>query len=130
LFQEGLDFMKLSIGVLAVVAVIAAGLFATVGSASPQATKVVTVNVTMTDFHFKLAPATKFKHGVKYTFKVTNKGAALHNFDIQTVKASKVISRGKTASITVTFKKAGKYQYICDVPRHAELGMAGFLKVS
>jgi len=127
MFQEGLDFMKLSIGVLAVVAVIACGLFATVGSAS---TKTNVVTVTMTDFHFKLSPTTKFKHGVKYTFKVINKGAALHNFDIQTLKASKVIPHGKTVSFTATFKKAGKYQYICDVPRHAELGMAGFLKVS
>ncbi len=61
---------------------------------------------------------------------MVNKGAALHNFDIQGVKASKVIPPGKTTSFTVTFKKAGKYQYICDVPRHAELGMAGTLKVS
>jgi len=119
--------MKLSLGVLVAVVAIACGLFATVGSAS---TKVTTVTVTMTDFHFKLAPATKFKHGVKYTFKGVNKGAALHNFDIHGVQASKVIPHGKTASVTVTFKKAGKFQYICDVPRHAELGMAGFLKVS
>ena len=122
--------MKLSIGVLVAVAAVAAGVFATIGSASPQATKIVTLTVTMTDFHFKIAPPTKFKHGVKYTFKVTNKGAALHNFDIQTVKATKVIAHGKTTSMTVIFKKAGKYQYICDVPRHAELGMAGFLRVS
>jgi len=119
--------MKLSLGVLVAVVAIACGLFATVGSAS---TKVTTVTVTMTDFHFKLAPATKFKHRVKYTFKVVNKGAARHNFDIQKVKASKVIAAGKTTTFTVTFKKAGKYQYICDVPRHAELGMAGTLKVS
>lgn len=122
--------MKLSIGVLVAVAAIAAGVFATIGSASPEATKVVTVTVTTTDFHFKFSPVVKYKHGVKYIFKVVNKGAALHNFDIQTVKASKVIAHGKTTSITVTFKKAGKYQYICDVPRHAELGMAGFLRVS
>jgi uncharacterized cupredoxin-like copper-binding protein len=91
---------------------------------------VTVVTVTMTDFHFKLSPVVKYKHGVKYTFKLVNKGAAVHNFDIQTVKASKVIPHGKTTSITVTFKKAGKYQYICDVPRHAELGMAGSIRVS
>jgi uncharacterized cupredoxin-like copper-binding protein len=120
--------MKLSLGVLVAVVAIACGLFATVGTASTQATK--TVTVTMTDFHFKLVPTTGIKHGVKVTFKVVNKGAALHNFDIQKVKASKVIPAGKTTSFTVTFKKAGKYQFICDVPRHAELGMAGTLKVS
>jgi uncharacterized cupredoxin-like copper-binding protein len=119
--------MKLSIGVLLAVAVTAGSLFATVGSASTKA-KIVTV--TMTDFHFKIVPATGLKHGVPITFKVVNKGAALHNFDLQKVKASKVIAAGKTTSITVTFKKAGKYQYTCDVPRHAELGMAGSLKIS
>jgi plastocyanin len=119
--------MKVSIAVLVALALIAGGLFATVGSAS---TKVTVVTVTMTDFHFKFSPAVKLKHGVKYTFKVVNKGAALHNFDIQAVKASKIIPRGKTTSITVTFKKAGKYPYLCDVPRHAELGMAGTLRVS
>ena len=31
--------------------------------------------------------------------------------------------------MTVTFKKAGKYPYLCDVPRHAELGMAGTIVV-
>lgn len=119
--------MKLSIAVLVAVALIAAGLFATVGSASTQAT---VVTVTMTDFHFKLSKTTGYKRGVAYTFKVVNKGAALHNFDIQTVKKTKIIAHGKTTSITVTFKQAKKYPYVCDVPRHAELGMAGFIKVS
>src|SRR5581483_8144550 len=74
--------------------------------------------VTATDFHFAFKPKVKYKHGVKYTFKLVNKGAALHNFDIQGVKATKIISPGKTASMTITFKKAGKYPYLCDVPRH------------
>ena len=119
--------MKLYIGVLLAVAAVAGSLFATVGSASTKA-KIVTV--TMTDFHFKIVPTKGLKHGVPITFKIANKGAALHNFDLQKVKASKVIAAGKTTSITVTFKKAGTYKYICDVPRHAELGMAGTLRIS
>jgi plastocyanin len=122
--------MKKSIGLLLAVSVAVVGLYASIASASTQSSKVVVVTVTMTDYHFKLSKTTGYKHGVAYTFKAVNKGAALHNFDIQGVKATKVISHGKVSSFTVTFKKAKKYQYICDVPRHAELGMAGFIKVA
>ena len=87
------------------------------------------VTVTMTDFKFKLSFAGPYKRGVKYVFKTVNKGNALHNFDLQKVKAGKVIAPGKSYTFSVIFKKAGKFQYICDVPRHAELGMAGKLTV-
>jgi plastocyanin len=122
--------MKKSIGLLLAVSVVAVGLYASIASASPQSTKAVLVTVTMTDYHFKLSKTTGYKRGIAYTFKAINKGAAFHNFDIQGVKATKVITHGKSSSFTVTFKKAKKYQYICDVPRHAELGMAGFIKVT
>ena len=122
--------MKKHIGLVLALAVVVGTLFAAVAGASSHASKATLVTVTMTDYHFKLSKATGFKKGVAYTFKAINKGSSLHNFDIQGVKATKVITHGKTSSFTVTFKKAGKYQYICDVPRHAELGMAGFLKVS
>ncbi len=99
-----------------------------VAAASTQATaKKVTVD--MTEYKFKLIGAKGIKHGVPVVFKVVNKGKLLHNFDIQGVKSSKVIGPGKTTTIRVTFKKAGKYPYLCDVPRHAELGMAGTLTV-
>ena len=122
--------MKKSIGLLLAVSVAAVGLYASIASASTQSTKAVLVTVTMTDYHFKLSKTTGYKRGVAYTFKAINKGAAFHNFDIQGLKATKVITHGKTSSFTITFKKAKRYQYICDVPRHAELGMAGFIKVT
>ncbi len=122
--------MKKIIGLLVAVSLVVVGLYATVASASSHSAKAVLVTVTMTDYHFKLSKTTGFKHGVAYTFKATNKGHAYHNFDIQGVKATNVGSPGKVSSFTVTFKKAGKYQFICDVPRHAELGMAGTLKVA
>jgi uncharacterized cupredoxin-like copper-binding protein len=122
--------MKKRIGFVLAVGVAVASLYAAVASASTHSTKAVVVTVTMTNYHFKLSKTTGYKHGVAYTFKTINKGSAVHNFDIQGVKAGKVIPHGKTASFTVTFKKAGKYQYVCDVPRHAELGMAGTLKVA
>jgi plastocyanin len=121
--------MKQRIGLLLAVAVLGGSLFASAASASTHAAKAKLVTVTMTDFHFKFTPAGPLPKGTPITFKVVNKGAALHNFDVQGVKASKTIAHGKTTSFTVTFKKAGKFAIVCDVPRHAELGMAGFITV-
>jgi uncharacterized cupredoxin-like copper-binding protein len=86
-----------------------------------------TVNVTASDFKFKLS-AKSVKPG-KVTFKVTNKGAVKHDFMIDGTKTS-LISPGKSASLTVNFKKAGSYPYKCTVPGHAALGMKGTLKVT
>jgi plastocyanin len=121
--------MKKRIGLVAVLAVAVGSVFAGLGTAATHATKPKVVTVTATDFRFVFKPKVTYKHGVKYTFKLINKGDAAHNIDFQTVKASKIIGHGKTTKITVTFKKKGKYQFICDVPRHAELGMSGTLVV-
>ena len=124
--------MKKHIGFVLAFALVVGAFYATVAGASSHASSTSSatlVTVTMTDYHFKLSKTTGYKHGVAYTFKAINKGAAFHNFDIQGLKATKVVSHGKSSSFTITFKKAGKYQYTCDVPRHAELGMVGTLKV-
>jgi plastocyanin len=121
--------MKHRIALFVATGLLAGGLFAGVASAKTHAAQAITVKVTMTDFHFKLVPSAPVVHGVPITFIEVNKGAALHNFDLQGIKAGKIIAHGKTAKFTVTFKKAGRFAYTCDVPRHAELGMAGFLKV-
>jgi plastocyanin len=122
--------MKKRIGFVLAMGVVLASLYAAVASAQSHSSKAIVVTVTMTNYHFKFSKTTGYKHGVAYTFKEVNKGTAVHNLDIQGVKAGKIIARGKTASFTVTFKKKGSYQYLCDVPRHAELGMAGTLKVA
>jgi plastocyanin len=122
--------MKKQIGFVLAVGVAVASLYAAIASASTHTTKPIVVTVTMTNYHFKFSKTTGYKHGVAYTFRTINKGSAVHNLDFQGVKAGKIIPHGKTTSFTVTFKKAKKYQYLCDVPRHAELGMAGTLKVA
>src|SRR5258707_9490867 len=128
--------MKKYIGFLLAVSVAVVSLYASVASASTQSSKatqsskVIVVTVTMTNYHYKFSKTTGYKHGVYYTFKTVNKGSAPHNLDFQGVKAGTIIAPGKTKSFTVKFKKAGRYQYLCDVPRHAELGMAGILKVA
>jgi plastocyanin len=122
--------MKKQIGFLLAAAVAVVSLYASVAGASTQSSKAIVVTVTMTNYHFKFSKRTGYKHGVYYTFKTINKGSAPHNLDFQGVKAGKIITPGHTVRFTVKFKKAGKYQYLCDVPRHAELGMAGILKVA
>jgi plastocyanin len=121
--------MKKRIGLLVVLALVVTGVVSAVASARSGAAAANTITVTMTDFHFKLTKPATIKHGVKYTVTEINKGNAIHNIDFQGVKAGKLIQPGKKATFTVVFKKKGKLQYICDVPRHAELGMAGFLAV-
>ena len=61
-------------------------------------------------------------------FKVTNKGALPHNFKIAG-KKTVILAKGKTATLRVTFAKAGKYAYLCTVPGHAAAGMKGVLTV-
>lgn len=90
-------------------------------------TAATTVNVTASDFKFKLS-VTSAKPG-KVTFDVTNKGAVEHDFKIDGSKTP-MIKHGKTATLTVTFKKAGSYPYLCTVPGHAQLGMKGTFKIT
>ena len=61
-------------------------------------------------------------------FKVTNKGALPHNFKIAGKKTA-ILAKGKTATLRVTFAKAGKYAYLCTIPGHAAAGMKGVLTV-
>jgi plastocyanin len=122
--------MKKRISLVLALGVVVASLYATVASAQSHSSNAIVVTVTMTNYHFKFSKTTGYKHGVVYTFKTINKGTAPHNLDFQGVKAGTIIAPGKTKSFTLTFKKKGLYQYLCDVPRHAELGMSGLLKVA
>ena len=104
------------------------GLAPGVSQARPSAHAATkTVTVTAVDYKFTLS-ATKAKPG-KVTFKIANKGETAHDFKIGG-KTSSLISPGGHTSITVTFKKAGKYQYLCTVPGHAALGMKGMFTIT
>lgn len=61
-------------------------------------------------------------------FKVTNKGSITHDFKILG-KKTKSLTKGKAQTITVVFKKPGKYAYLCTLPGHAAAGMKGTLTV-
>lgn len=75
------------------------------------------------------------------TFKVTNKGSIAHSFKVCSSdtggsanscagKGTATISPGKSATLTITFKTKGKYEYLCAIPGHAAAGMKGDLTVT
>ena len=91
------------------------------------------------EFNFKLSSKT-FAHGT-VTFNVTNSGALPHDFKICskptttkanacTGKSTGLISTGASKKLTVTFAKAGSYEYLCTVTGHAAGGMKGLMKVT
>lgn len=101
------------------------------GFAAPKATSAaVTVNVTATDFKFRLSRLSVVK-GTVVTFKVINKGNTAHDFDFASgVRGGTPYLAGlKTATFKVTFRKVGTYRFVCTVPRHVQLGMAGYFRV-
>ena len=114
------------IAVLAATVSLVAAVAAFGGSDAATAT---TVNVTAgkpSEFHFILSKKTIVK-GVT-TFKVTNKGTVNHDFKIAGKKTAQ-IKAGKTATLKITFKKAGKFPFLCTLPAHATAGMKGVLTV-
>jgi uncharacterized cupredoxin-like copper-binding protein len=86
-----------------------------------------TVSVAASEFKFVLS--TKSAKPGTVTFKVTNKGHVQHDFKINN-KKTPLISPGKSATLSVSFKKAGSYPYECTVPGHAEAGMKGTFKIT
>ena len=106
--------------VLAAVAAAVGITASSVFGASSQA-QATTVKVTAFDLGFKLS--TKKAKAGKVTFKVTNTGALKHDFWIAG-KKTPMLSKGKSATLTVTLKK-GKNPYKCTVPGHAAGGMKG-----
>jgi uncharacterized cupredoxin-like copper-binding protein len=105
---------------LAVVAA-AVGITASSVLASSSRAQVTTVKVTAFDLGFKLS--TKRAKAGKVTFKVTNTGVLKHDFSIAG-KKTPLLSKGKSATLTVTIKK-GKNAYKCTVAGHAAGGMKG-----
>ena len=118
-----------SIFVLAAVAVAALAL-AQLGSARTdrQSTATATtIQVRGGEFFFKLSKKSIAKPG-KVTFVFKNVGHVQHDLKINR-KVTPLLRPGKTARLVVTFKKKGKYPYLCTVPGHAAAGMKGVFTV-
>jgi uncharacterized cupredoxin-like copper-binding protein len=112
------------VGVLAALAVPGhAGVSKTTAHERAAVTKVA---VSATEFRFKLSK-TRVPTGV-VAFVVTNRGKIVHDFFIAG-KRTKRLAPGKSQTIRVTFKKSGRFLYVCTVPGHAAAGMKGTLAV-
>jgi plastocyanin len=87
----------------------------------------IQVTVVMKEFRFVLSA--RSVHTGLVTFRLVNRGRVGHDFKIAGRK-SPVIAPGKRGLLRVTFRKAGRYAYLCTVPGHAAAGMKGVLKVT
>ena len=84
------------------------------------------VAVSMTEFKFVLRPRTVRKGTVVFT--VTNRGSVAHDFKIAGKKTPKV-APGRRTTLRVTFRRKGRFPYLCTLPSHAPAGMKGTLLV-
>ena len=79
----------------------------------------------MTEFKFALKPKTATKRAVVFALK--NNGTIGHDFKIAG-KKTPMVAAGKSG-LRVTFRKAGRYAFLCTLPSHAPAGMKGVLIV-
>jgi uncharacterized cupredoxin-like copper-binding protein len=112
---------------LGVVGAVAPFAIPAIGARSSSSTT-VTIKVTATEFKFALSRKSLAKPAT-VIFKVTNKGKIGHDFKING-KKTPMIQPGHTATITVVFKKKGKFAFLCTVPGHAANGMKGTFNVA
>ena len=118
-----------SLTVMAATAIMALSLvqFASARTEPQAHSSATTVNVTGKEFSFKLSAKSIARPG-KVTFNFKNAGHMLHDFKING-KKTPLIKPGKTAKLTVSFKRKGRYSYLCTVPGHAAAGMRGVFTV-
>jgi len=123
-------FRRHSSTAIAASLVLAAVVAALAPSRAPaQADALTRVTVKMTEYHFRLSVSHVRKGTVAFT--VVNKGQLPHTFEIQRLqKVTPVILPGKQYVMRVTFKKPGKYYYLCTVGAHVQYGMFGNLRVT
>jgi len=125
------------IATLGLVTLAAAGLavgFAATGSASPlaasshQAPKTTHITVAASEFKYVFSKRSIPAAGT-VIFTVVNKGTISHNFYIAG-KVTPNLLPGKSAKLTVKFKKKGHYSYLCTLVGHAAAGMRGVFAVA
>lgn len=111
----------------ALAAVMLAFVVAPAGAPAPFV-KISHVTVKMTEYHFALS-VKKLPTG-PVVFTVVNSGQLPHIFEIQRLhKVTPLMQPGHRYVMRVTFKKPGKYYYLCPVGAHVQYGMFGTLPV-
>jgi plastocyanin len=99
-----------------------------VGIAAGRPSAPTRVTATMVDYRFRLSQRTV--HTGTVVFSVVNKGELPHTFEIQRLhRITPLLQPGQRATLRVSFKKPGRYYYLCTVGNHVLYGMAGYLRV-
>ena len=118
---------KLIAAAVGVAALTPAGLASARIDATAHAAATTRISVSGKEFSFHLSKTSIPRPGtVVFTFH--NVGTMDHDFSIGG-KRTKLIGPHKTASVTVTFHKKGRFPYLCTVPGHAQAGMRGTFTV-
>ena len=114
----------------------AAAIGAAVLIAPIAASAAAPIKVNEKEFAISGVPKT-LKHGVKYTFVLTNKGTFPHDMLFDGKKLHDVgvhnkhaVAPGKSATFSVTFPQAGTYHFYCAIKGHAAKGMKGNVSVT
>ena len=126
--------MRRILGVSMLIALATAGLATgvlaatgAVGPGSSHAQKVTRVTVAASEFKFVFSKRSAPIGTVAFT--VVNRGKISHNFKIGG-KVTPTLNPGQKATLTVIFKKKGRYAYLCTIPGHAAAGMKGLFAVA
>ena len=117
---------KLIVAAVTIAALTPAGL-ASARTDSPARAAATSISVRGKEFSFRLSK-TSIPKPETVTFSFHNVGTMAHDFAIGG-KKTRLIGRGKTARLTVTFHKKGRFPYLCTVPGHAQAGMKGVFTV-
>lgn len=89
--------------------------------------KPVIVNVKAFEYGFTFSRKTAPVGPVWFVIK--NIGKTAHDLDVIPFPKSPYIAPGHSYTLKIVFKKKGKYQYYCTLPRHADYGMKGIFTV-
>lgn len=91
---------------------------------------VAELRIVASEFAFAVN-ATRVAAGQPVTVVLDNaKGETEHSVLIPATGERIFVRAGETAKRVVVFSKAGDYDFICDLPGHAEAGMRGKLSVT
>ena len=82
-----------------------------------------TIRVLAAEFSFRLSAKSVPRPG-RAACVVTIDGHVAHDFRIDG-RQTAMLQPGKSARLTVTFRKKGRFPYLCAVPGHAAAGMKG-----
>jgi uncharacterized cupredoxin-like copper-binding protein len=110
---------------VAVVAVSSALASRSAPSQAARTAAIVRIKVKAYEFGFTFSTK-RVTRGTTVIFTVRNGGAVPHDLSFSTLgKKTRLLDAGQSTTLRITFKKKGRFQYLCTVPRHAEQGMSG-----